>query len=125
MNRCTVLNKKLVFDFPLSDGDYLLYLHCDDCFFLLTAEQLKDFEKRLMAIVDHPHGNMIQRYIFQRTDMVSVRKNQLPIHSLMEYMMHHSEYDVEDLGFGLRIFQKETNRGEELLRLFLNNETEA
>ena len=22
MNRCTVLNKKLVFDFPLTDGDY-------------------------------------------------------------------------------------------------------
>ncbi|MBP3448540.1 MAG: hypothetical protein J6K51_05945 [Clostridia bacterium] len=125
MNRCTVLNKKLVFDFPLTDGDYFFYFHCDDCFFLFQAEQMKYVEKRLRDIVEQTKKTMLMQYIFQRTDMVSVKNNQFPIYDFMEHMMHHSEYDVEDLGFGFRIFQKETNRGEELLRVFLNHKTEA
>lgn len=96
--KCSVKNNKLIFDFDLTDGEYILICNNQDYFSLFSKEQFETIIKKLNVASEKENGHSAKTYIrhlYTRAEIVNIEKNCFSIPENILPCISLCEYEVE------------------------------
>ena len=96
--KCSIKNNKLIFDFELKDGEYILICNNQDYFSLYSREQFETIIEKLNIASEKENGNPAKTYIrhlYSRAEIVNIQKNCFSIPENILPYISLCEYEVE------------------------------